>query len=217
MKRSLQETRSGRRPVIGAIVLVLALSSLAAAPAASAAEVFHFTDQFVTAGFRSTDATGCVTTTVFVVAGRDVDHEPPGAPTRTSGASLRITQLDRCAGTFITCSGSASGVEFVTNPAVREATLTGTIPLQCSTPTGITVTDAFVDLTFAGTGEAERDVNNVHFDFGDLIVNAQFRGATREAVATGTVLVDGTNLTPNPSLRAEIGSETGHEVRVEIP
>jgi hypothetical protein len=105
----------------------------------------------------------------------------------------------------------------LSNPSVREATLTATIPVRSSTPTGPVVVDTLVNMTWTATGAAEREIRNLHFDFPDLIINAQFRGATREAVATGSVLVGGTNLTPDPSVSAEIAHEVGHEVRVELP
>ena len=217
-KTSHVRKRSGMLVVVALIAAAVAAAGAQSAPAA---EVVRFTDEFATAGFRSTDPSGCVQTVVLLTAGTDVDHEPPGPPTRTSGAFLRVTQFNRCTGELMTCSGSVSGedssVVFESNPAVREATLTGTIPLVCTSAAGVTTVNAVVNMTWTATGQAERDVNNSHFDFDGLIINAQFRGATREAVATGTVLLNGVNVTPNPSVRGEIVSETGHQVTVELP
>ena len=199
------------------VTLLVAVAALAAAQGAAAqSEIFHFTDEFVTAGFRSTDPTGCITSTVLVTGGSDVDVEPPGAPTRTSGASLRIQQFNSCTGEFTFCSGFGEDVQFSSNPSVKNASLTGTIPVVCTTPTGTTTSTAEIDLAFACTGEIERDRSDLHFHFEGFVLNAFFRGATCDAVATGTVLLDGVNVTPNPSIRAEIVSETGQEARVEI-
>ena len=220
MMKSLRVRRRFSMAVAAAVIVAVA-GLAGGTQSASAAQVIRFTDQFATAGFRSIDPSGCIQTVVLLTAGNDVDQEPPGPPTRTSGAFLRITQFDRCTGTFTVCSGGVSGedsgVEFSTNPAVREATLTGTIPLRCTSSTGVTFVNAVVNMTWTGTGEADRSVNNNHFDFGDLIMNTQFRGATRDAVATGTVLLNGVNVTPNPSVRGEIVSETSHQVTVELP
>jgi hypothetical protein len=79
------------------------------------------------------------------------------------------------------------------------------------------VVDVPIDRTWTGTGDLERSHNPIHFQFPDLIVNAQFHGKPREAVATGTVLVGGTNLTPGPSVSAEITHDVGNEVRIELP
>jgi hypothetical protein len=195
------------------VLFIVALAALAAPQVATPAEVFRFTDAFAIAGFTSTDAGGCVRTDVLLAAGNDVDQEPPGAPIRTSGASLRIRRFDSCTGTSLFCSGNVSGVDYRSNPSVREASLTATIPVRC----GTTIVDVFVDVTWVATRDPERDVDNVHFDFGDLIINAQFRGASSRASATGTVILNGVNLTPTPSRTAEITHEVGHEVRIELP
>jgi Tfp pilus assembly protein PilV len=214
MSRSL---RFWQRAALSVMALILALTGLAQPQAAAAAEVFRFHDQFAIAGFRSTDPTGCIRTTVLLVAGRDVEQEPPGPPTRTSGATLRITQVDSCTGTFVSGSGSVSGVNFQSNPSARQATLTATIPVRLSTPTGTTVVNVPVNITWTATGAPDSSVNRIHFHFPDLIINAQFRGITRPAVATGTILLNGINLTPNPSVSGEISFETQQEVRIELP
>ena len=199
-----------------AATLLVATAALGAAQGAAAqAEVFHFTDAFATAGFQSTD--GCIRSTVFVTGGNDVDIEPPGAPTRTSGASLRIRQFNSCTNETTVCSGFGDDVQFESNPSVRTgATLTGTVTVSCQTPTGTTTEDVPINLTFTCAGEVERNRSNTHFHFEGFVLNAFFRGSSCEAVATGTVLLNGVNITPNPSRSAEIVSDTGHEVRVTI-
>jgi hypothetical protein len=203
--------------IAAALIFAVPVVGSALPASASPTEVFRFVDQFAVAGFRSTDPTGCVESTVLLSAGPDIDHEPPGAPTRTSGAFLRITQFDRCTSTFVFGSGFVSGVDYQSNPSVHEARLLATLPVRFSTPTGPMLVDVPVNMTWTGTGEVERFRNPIHFQFPDLIVNAQFFGKTREAVATGTVLVSGTNVTPGPSVSAEITHDVGDEVRIELP
>ena len=196
------------------VALVAIVAALAAAQGAAAqAEVFHFTDEFATAGFRSTDPTGCITTNVLVTGGDDVNIEPPGAPERTSGASLRVQEFNRCTGEFTICSGSTDEALFNSNPSVKNATLVATVPLTCQTSEGTTVTKTGeINLTWTCTGEVDRFRRDSHFNFEGFRQNAFFRGSACDAVATGTVLVDGVNVTPNPSRSAEIVSETGHQV-----
>jgi hypothetical protein len=191
------------------IAVLAALATLAAPQVASAADVFHFVDAFAFAGFRSTDASGCVQTNVLISAGNDVNIEPPGSPERTSGVFVRVTQFDRCAGTFVFCSGNISGVDYRSNPSLMEATLSATGSIRC----GSASVAVAIDMRWTGTGERERDVNNVHFDG----VNAFFHGASRAAVASGTVVLGGVNVTPNQSVTAEIVHDVGHEVRIESP
>jgi len=206
--------RGSLRTAAGLLAAVAGL--VAAYGAAAQGEVFHFTDSFVTAGFQSTDPTGCITTTVLVTGGNDVDIEPPGSPTRTSGASLRIRQFNSCTGESTICSGFGEDVQFVSNPSVRNATLTGTIPVLCQTPTGTTTQDVPIDLALACVGKVERDRSDTHLHFDGFVLNAFFRGAACDAVATGTVLFNGANITPNPSRSAEIVSETGQQATVFI-
>ena len=210
-------SRAWRQAAMSAIALVLGLTSFGLPQPASATEVFRSRDQFAIAGFRSTDPTGCIRTTVLLVAGSDVTHEPPGPPTRTSGASLRITQVNSCTGTVVTGTGTVSGVNFQSNPSVRQATLTATIPVQLTTPTGTTEVNVPVNITWTATGAPDRDANRTHLVFPELVLNAQFRGVTSRAVATGTILLNGTNITPNPSVSGEISQEAGQEVRIEMP
>lgn len=196
-------------------LLALAFSAILAVPVAAAeTEVIRFTDSFAIAGFRSTDPTGCIRTTVLLTAGDDVDQEAPGAPTTSSGASLRITRFDSCTSTVITGSGFVSDVEFDSNPSAMEATLTATIPVTFTGPEGTFVEDVAVDMTWTAAGDVDREFNPNHFVFDGFILNAQFRLVTREAVATGTVLLDGENLTPAPSVSAEIAFEAGSQVTI---
>jgi hypothetical protein len=66
--------------------------------------------------------------------------------------------------------------------------------------------DLEVALTWTGTGELERLRDRTHFYAPGLIVNDRFDGTFREAVASGSVSLGGTNLTPQAPEFAEIGS-----------
>ena len=198
-----------------ASALAIALcAAVLVAPVATAAEVFRFTDAFATAGFRTTDPTGCVVTRTLITGGDDFDAEPPGEPTFASGASIRIISTDQCTGETTLGSGSVSEADFHITGAANTATLTAAIPVRFSGPEGTFTEDVFVDLTWTATGEPDRTIRDSHFRFDGFILNAFFHGLSREAVATGTILWDGENLAANGSVSAEITFDVGSQVTI---
>jgi hypothetical protein len=61
-----------------------------------------------------------------------------------------------------------------------------------------------IDLTFSATGELLDTRSNFHFIEPGTVIDSHFDGQSRDAVATGTFLVNGTNYTPVPSQLAQL-------------
>ena len=200
-----------------AATLVAVALGIPARASAGTTELFQFTDAFAQAFFLTSDATGCVETVVFLSAGTDVNHNPPSRRVNTSGAFISISQFDNCTFSFSGGSGFVEGVVFSTNPQVKTASLSATIPVMFSAfpGPGLGTVNVAVTLTWKG-GDLSREIRTVHLFLPGSVrmINSTFTGNDRDATATGAVIVNGTNLTPDPSAFGRIGFEGGHEVRV---
>jgi hypothetical protein len=108
-----------------------------------------------------------------------------------------------CEGTFLNDRGSGPA-DFTFSPSLQTATVEGTI----TTRSGRSVT---VDMSWEGTGPIETTTNTTTFPgFTGLFVGQQ-----RDAVATGTVVVDGDSLADGSTTNAEI--ETLEDTNISHP
>jgi hypothetical protein len=97
-----------------------------------------------------------------------------------------------CEGNLINDRGSGPA-EFAFSPSLQQASVAGTI----TTREGRSVT---VDMTWEGTGPMETTSNTTTLPG----FTGHFTGMRRDAVATGTVLVDGETLVDGSTTNAEI-------------
>jgi hypothetical protein len=122
-----------------------------------------------------------------------------GAANRTGGGVTTRRRLPhrpdpwlRLCGDLINDRGSGPA-DFAFSPSLRQASVVGTI----TTGEGRSVT---VDMTWEGTGPMETTSNTTTFPG----FTGHFIGNRREAVATGTVVVDGETLVDGSTTSAEI-------------
>jgi hypothetical protein len=108
-----------------------------------------------------------------------------------------------CDGNLINDRGSGPAT-YSSSPSLQQAQVTGTIPLRSGS-------DATVDVTWDGTGKIETNVNQTQFP-GFVGV---FTSKRRDAVATGTVVVDGVTVASGTSTSAEI--ETLEDRNTTLP
>jgi hypothetical protein len=123
-------------------------------------------------------------------------------------AEDRVSTLDRdyllvqiqsgCTGIIQVTTNDA---DFTWSPSLQTARVVGTF----TTTTGQTIS---VDVTWAGTGPIEIDQNNTSFPGR----SATFVGRERDAVATGTVVLDGKTLVDGSTTNALIESLDDHIV-----
>ena len=182
------------------VVLSVALMLLALPIAAQAAEVFRsqFRGQFASASFYQDD--GCVFTNVYVAAGDGRVQAGPGQPEVNSAASLYIDQYDYCTATSLLSGygfASLDAEAFQANQGLNSATLDATIWVY-SWPSDESV-PVDVHLTWAGAGSITRSSSHYRSTSRDFTYNTRYRATSRAAEATGTVVLDGMNLTPAPS------------------
>jgi hypothetical protein len=203
------------RPLV-TLVLAVAFVGLVLPGTAQASEVLRFSGTSAEAFFSSTDPSGCIRTFVFVAANDENRQSPPDPGTASSHGAVLINQFDNCTGTLlVSATGGAelADPDFQVNEPLTSATLNTTIELfdfVSSSPFNVDV-----GMTWTGTGDVNREIVNNHFELPGLIVNTQFIGAHRPAVASGFVTNGAVNFTPNPSFRAEISSAMAGSVFIE--
>jgi hypothetical protein len=188
-------TTSSWRSRLYAISFLALLGALVVPAAATAAtETFHRFEVNATANYVVTEDCGDGTTAqtrVTVIGGHEEESESGETTLDSDFVTVLIRGFD-CDGNFISDRGSGPA-EFTFSPSLQEASVSGTI----TTSGGRTVT---VDMTWEGTGEIET-TNNVTTFPG---FTGHFQGKQRDAVATGTVVVDGETLVDGSTTNAEI-------------
>jgi len=128
---------------------------------------------------------------VQVIGGHEEESVNGVTTTDDDFLSIRIFGFD-CAGNFFSERGQGDG-EFTWSPSLQEAAATGTV----TTTGGRVVT---VDMSWAGTGPLETTSNTTTFPG----FTGHFVGRERDAVATGTVVVDGATLVDGSTTNAFI-------------
>jgi hypothetical protein len=199
-------------------VAALAVAALAFASAwtARAAEVTHFSlrDKSASAVFFSTDTSSCsqgIESFVTVQGGLFVSKN--GGTTETPLMSVQISVWDNCQNARVQfATGDTSQFELEIDPNLKKAKLKGTVVLQNHTTGADIIAD--VDLAWTSTDRADRGAfNDVVTEHG-LTISSHSTGAIREALASGTIKVDTTDYTPEPSIVGYIQKNASHEITV---
>jgi hypothetical protein len=184
--------RRSRRVAISFFALVGALVVPAAGTAAT--ETFHRFEAVATANYvvEETCADGSTVQTRVTVIGGHEEESENGATTLNSDFLTVLIRGFDCEGNLVNDRGSGAA-EFTFSPSLQQAAVSGTI----TTRQGRTVT---ADVTWEGTGPLESTSNTTTFP-GFV---GHFKGKRRDAVATGTVVVDGETLVDGTTTNAEI-------------
>lgn len=178
---------------------------LLAGAASADVETFHRFEAVATANYVVTEDCGdgrTATTRVTVIAGHEEESESGTTTLDNDFLTVLLRGFD-CEGNFISDRGSGPA-EFSYSPSLQTASVTGTI----TTRGGRTVS---VDMTWEGTGPVEATNNTTTFP-GFV---GHFQGKRRDAVATGTVVVDGKTLVNGSTTNAEI--ETLEDMSIATP
>jgi hypothetical protein len=177
-------------------MLVFALLGVLAVPASAGAavETFHRFEAVATANYTVVEqcADGrTVQTRVTVIGGHEEESESGVTTVDNDFLTVLIRSLD-CEGNFVNDRGSGPA-DFAFSPSLQEASVAGTI----TTRDGRSVT---VDMSWEGTGKMETTSNTTTFPG----FTGHFKGKRRDAVATGTVVVNGETLVAGSTTNAEI-------------
>jgi hypothetical protein len=188
-------TTSFRRSRLYAIVFLAVLGALLVPVSATAAvETFHRFEANATANYTITETCpggSTVQTRVTVIGGHE-EESVSGVSTLDSDFLTVLIRGFDCEGNLINDRGTGPA-DFTFSPSLQQASVSGTI----TTREGRTVT---VDMTWDGTGRLEATSNTTTFPG----FTGHFQGMRRDAVATGTVIVDGETLVDGSTSNAEI-------------
>jgi hypothetical protein len=191
------------RPLLPFLLIVLCAGNAAFAGDSDQIR-YHSKGRAAGASFHFPDASGCISTWIYVTAEESVTWEP--GTDRSSGAYLGITLLiiDRCDGWRALFRGNSSPTlepgMLTLQGNLERATAVADVVLQ-DPLSGITHTVA-IDLAWKGTGEhwtgSEREI----YQQPGYRYDARSNGTIREAETTGTVLLDGAPLPAGTEISA---------------
>jgi hypothetical protein len=179
------------------LIAFLVLLGALAVPAAATADVvtFHRFEVDATANYTITETCpdeSTSTTRVSVIGGHEEEQENGETTLNNDFVNVRILNFRDCEGNFVNDRGFGPA-EFTFSPSLQAAAVSGTI----TTFGGRSVT---VDMTWEGTGPIEVENNTTIFEG----FTGHFQGKRRDAVATGTVVVNGETLVDGSTTNAEI-------------
>lgn len=189
-----------------AILVLLALATTPFAPGAISTAGARDRDvvvkHSVLASYSVPDASGCVTTSVYVSADTGTASAYPTPEPSGPGAQVALTRFDTCSNTMLlTASGSVAlqGDELALTGNTKGARLLVVVPVS-AVATGAR-SEMRVDLTWRGVGPVQRSVGSP----APPQANApRVRTRYREATLTGTVS-DGTDaFAPGPAAVASM-------------
>jgi hypothetical protein len=176
------------------VVAFLVLVGALLVPVATASvETFHRFEIDAIANYTITQTCAdgsTVTTRVQVIAGHEDEAESGVTTIDHDFLTVRIFGFD-CAG-FVNDFGTGDA-EFTFSPSLQTAAVTGTV----TTRNGRSVA---VDMAWEGTGPIEVTDNVTNFEG----FTGHFHGQVRDAVATGTVLVNGATLVDGSTTNARL-------------
>jgi hypothetical protein len=178
------------------VIAVLVLLGAVAVPAAATAAVmtFHRFEADATANYTVTETCpdgSTATTRVSVIGGHEEEAESGVTTLDNDFLTVRIFGFD-CEGNFVNDIGSGPA-EFTFSPSLQRATVSGTV----TTRDGRSVT---ANVSWAGTGPLEVTNNTTIFEG----FTGHFQGKSRDAVAIGTVVVNGQTLVDGTTANVEL-------------
>jgi hypothetical protein len=181
-----------RKYLIAAIAIFGGLA--VPAPAVAQVQTFHRFEAVATANYTISESCpdgSTVVTRVTVIGGHEEESES-GTTTLDSDFLTVLLRGFDCEGNLVNDRGSGPA-DFTFSPSLQTASVAGTI----TTRDGRSVT---ADVSWEGTGEVESTSNTTTFPG----FTGHFKGKRRDAVATGTVVVDGDTLVDGSTTNAEI-------------
>ncbi len=156
--------------------------------------------------FQQTDSTGCVVTSIGVTASESVLSSSTTGQTEYGPAlwvGVYQYALDTNAAgqpcpspsSLLSLWGQSTDITYTGDPGLGNARVSGTMTLSgMDWATGNSVSlDVPVDLTWKGVGPSSRIIDASHWHSPDIIISMHSNAATRTALASGTLTIEGTN------------------------
>ena len=189
----MSTTLSRRSRAYAVAVLALLAALVVPAAAGAATETFHRFEAIATANYTINEQCADGSTAqmrVTVIGGREEETES-GETTLDEFLTVLLRGFD-CEGNFVNDRGTGPA-DFEFSPSLQTASVTGTITTRGDRTVA-------VDMSWEGTGRIESTSNTTTFPG----FTGHFKGKQRDAVATGTVVVDGQTLVNGSTTNAEI-------------
>jgi hypothetical protein len=191
---------------------VTKLTHLSVATAAAETFQFSFRGKFAEAQFYN--VSGCIETDVYVIV-VDGRVKLSGSPTQLSSFAYGfIVQYDFCNGVYLFLGDGYAALtpSFVIDNRLNTATLNMTINIfdyvsGANFPVNYNV-------NWTGTGGLVTVKERRQIKAPGFLLNESLNGTLRNANASGSILLGGTNLTPDPTFYADMGSEKDAQVVV---
>lgn len=196
------------RTILSAAALVVLAAT------AAATEHHHFTGRSAIAAFYT--SSGCVETSVLVSVDEEGSQTAPGQPVAAYRCSVHFEQWDSCNGQVMASGDVEADLapdEVTLTPAARSATLRSTLEIFDQAQ-GRPATLA-LDLTWVATGPLYRSTAHDNYSSSSVHWVRRYRGQTRDAEASGSLLLDGTSLTAGPSHWAYVSTSQSAEVSID--
>ena len=176
------------------------------------------------ADFSSVDTSTCalgIETTVHVegsrgvitradLCGRGGSHIKTVTTQQSNVVAVAVSVFDRClAAQVLSVNGTGEAEDLHVNANFKTASLRATIEGVDDFDQPVSIT---IDVAWTGVGQKERTVDHVNTTNGGLgKFVATVSGTIRDAVAVGSVIVGGTDMTPLPSTQGTIERNAVHE------
>jgi len=208
----------GTRACVAILVACLAATGEAAAQNYCELETLHIKadGDGVSADFSSVDTSTCelgIETTVHVDGSLGVIHTADYCghggsrvsnitTSESNAVAVIVTVYDRCLAMEVrSVTGVGAAEEIHVSPSLKTASLRAAF--EGTDDLDQTVSIA-IDLVWSGVDHSERTSDHINSNQGILRVIFNSSGTIRDAVAVGSVTIDGTDETPLPSTRGTI-------------
>jgi hypothetical protein len=186
------------------LALAMALGGLAVAPEARAqsSAPYRLEESFAQADFASTDPATGLTTEVVFAGIIQTTHSPGGPPTTTTSLGAVVAVYDASSHFYFLGSALVAADAVAVAPNLNSATVAGTLSVV-SVLDGTTMT-LLIDATFDGSGGVTRDRSNTQVNTPTSKYGVHSNGSLRDATFSGTITLDGMEITPDVVYQAEI-------------
>jgi hypothetical protein len=199
--------------------MLLIMASAPAATVRAATTTYTFQGNTALASFSSYDPTGCISTNVYILVSEGRIRSSLDGNSASAGADISISQYDYCASQErISASTYAAPLalsDFQVATGLSSASLHTTIGVfDYVTNAPLTVQ---VALNWMSNSDVSRTLSHFHSGSPSFVVNSHFQGLSRSSIASGTISLGATNLTPSATDAALLTSARNGEVSVDRP
>jgi hypothetical protein len=196
--------------VIGTALTLLSLTTV---PALAANYKYQVNGENASVSFYKYD--DCSYTDAYVSAFDNLIKSAPGAPTSSQGAYVSYSTYNYCNGTYSSGYGFSDTANITISNSLQSASLTGTFTLY-DYYSGTSQT-AYVDLSWAGTGNTYRSNSSSHYQAPGYLSNYRSKNTSRDASATGSLTINGTNVIAGLSSYAYLSSSNSGSLTISKP